>query len=95
MVHSTNRGNTGPGTPNLVNNQVQYIPHMGNQGVVRIRMPGVTIRALSSSQGIVRIQVPASGDQTLQNIQGMVRLHFPAANGQGTPGSASNPLRLP
>ncbi|XP_045131729.1 E3 ubiquitin-protein ligase RNF8-like isoform X2 [Portunus trituberculatus] len=93
MVHSTNMANTVPGAPsNYVNNQVQYIPHMGNQGVVRIRMPALTIRTLSNSQGIVRIQVPTSEAQNLQNIQ--VRLHLPAANGQAPPGTSSNPLRL-
>ncbi|MPC43522.1 hypothetical protein E2C01_037171 [Portunus trituberculatus] len=77
MVHSTNMANTVPGAPsNYVNNQVQYIPHMGNQGVVRIRMPALTIRTLSNSQGIVRIQVPTSEAQNLQNIQQLMDKHL-------------------
>lgn len=75
---------------NIFNDQVQYMPRMSNQGIVRIQVPSGNIQNVATNQGTVRIRLPVAYTQTLQNGQGMVRIQLPAANAQPQPGSSSN-----
>lgn len=90
-MQSANMGNTQAAAPfNFVNNPMQYMPRMGNRGLVRIQVPTANIQNMPTNHGIVRIRLPESYAHLLQNAQGTVRLRLPAANGQTQQGSSSN-----
>lgn len=88
LVHSTNMPHTQAAavevaaSSNLVNNPMEFVPRMGNQGITRIQLPGAAnIQNLPASQAIVRIRLPANYARTLQHIGGVVRLQVPPRAG--------------